>query len=74
MFPLFQDILQNAINLLNEYKSPLRVWLGQKLFYGIAQPKHLEIVLNSPHALTKESLYRFTEPVVGKGIFTAPGK
>lgn len=62
------------MELLKKYKSPLRVWLGPRLFYGIAQPKHLEIILNSPHALEKESLYRLTEPVVGKGLFTAAGK
>lgn len=67
---LFKDILQNIMKFFREYKSPSRVWIGQKLIYGIAQPQDLQILLNSPHALKKDSLSRFAEPVGGQGLFT----
>lgn len=57
--------------LFKKFKSPFRVWLGNRLFFGVSQPKDVEIVLNK--CLAKEQLYNFTTPVVGTGLFTAPG-
>ncbi|KAF5292049.1 hypothetical protein FQR65_LT11315 [Abscondita terminalis] len=66
------DILYNALKLTSHYKSPMRVWLGTKLFFAIYEPKDLETILNSPYALEKEELYKFAQPLVGTGLFTAP--
>ncbi|XP_031330391.1 cytochrome P450 4C1-like [Photinus pyralis] len=66
------DILQNVISLVSNFKLPVRVWLGQKLFYALVDPGDLEIIMNSPHALEKDELYQYAEPIVGTGLFTAP--
>ncbi|KAF5283095.1 hypothetical protein FQA39_LY17436 [Lamprigera yunnana] len=66
------DILSNVMEIKNKYQSPVRVWLGNRLFFAIWEAKDMEIILNSSHALTKEELYKFTECVVGTGLFTAP--
>ncbi|XP_031330686.1 cytochrome P450 4c3-like [Photinus pyralis] len=66
------DILDNVISLMRSFKLPVRVWLGQKLFYGVSDPEDLETIMNSPHALEKDELYQYAEPVVGTGLFTAP--
>ncbi|KAB0791109.1 hypothetical protein PPYR_02909 [Photinus pyralis] len=67
-----RDILHNVMSVVSDFKLPVRVWLGQKLFYGVVDPEHLEIIMNSPHALEKDELYQYAEPVVGTGLFTAP--
>lgn len=66
------DILENVIKLFKTYDTPVSVWLGHRLFFGIARPKDLEIVLNK--ALEKDGLYKFAKDALGCGIFTAPGK
>ncbi|KAK5638116.1 hypothetical protein RI129_012411 [Pyrocoelia pectoralis] len=65
------DILYNAVSLMRKFKTPLRVWLGHSLFFAITSPEDLEIIMNSPHALKKEELYKYAEPIVGTGLFTA---
>lgn len=66
------DILNNVMVLFQKFKPPVRVWLGQKLFYVLFDPGDLEIIMNSPHALEKDELYLFAKPIVGTGLFTAP--
>nr|QZM07480.1 cytochrome P450 monooxygenase CYP349R1 [Lasioderma serricorne] len=66
-----ENILNNVWILATTFKPPLAVWLGQKLFFAISSPQHLETIMNSPHALEKDSLYKFAEAVTGKGLFTA---
>ncbi|XP_031330392.1 cytochrome P450 4C1-like [Photinus pyralis] len=66
------DILNNVMVLFQTFKPPVRVWLGQKLFYALFDPEDLEIIMNNPHALEKDELYLFAEPFVGTGLFTAP--
>lgn len=60
--------------MVRKYPSPVRLWLGHRLFFTISKPAEYEVILNSPHALKKEALYKFAEPTVGTGLFTAPGE
>ena len=68
------DILSNTMKLFDDYDTQFRFWLGHKLFIGCAKPEELEVVLNSPKALEKEDLYKFTVPLLGKGLLSAPGE
>lgn len=60
--------------LVTTYKPAMRVWLGPELYVALSDPKYLEIVLNSPHALNKAKSYKFMVPLLGFGLLTAPGR
>lgn len=70
----FSDILNSAVSMMTSYKSPVRVWMGTRLFLTVTKPEEFEVVLNSPRSLEKEELYKFAEVLVGTGLFTASGK
>lgn len=63
-----------VVNLVKNYESPSRFWLGNRLFFAVYDPKNLEVVLNSSKALGKAYLYDFLKTVVGDGLFTAKRK
>ncbi|KAK9874351.1 hypothetical protein WA026_002701 [Henosepilachna vigintioctopunctata] len=66
-------IFQNILGILNDYPYDLsRIWLGTKLMFIVTEPEYLEIILNSPHCLEKEPLYRYARAFVGEGLFSAP--
>lgn len=50
-----------------------KVWLGNYLFITIYEPRHYEIIFNNPKALAKHDLYKHVKPLVGDGLFSAPG-
>lgn len=56
------------------YQPVSKTWLGNYLFFTLYEPRHLEIIFNHPKALAKHDLYKFIKPVVGEGLFSAPGK
>ena len=64
------DLLFNAYG---KYKLPGRVWVAHELYVALKNPEHIKIVLNSPNSLAKGDLYRFLKPIVGEGLFSAPG-
>lgn len=59
------------MHMFNTYPGIFRVWFGPRLFYAISDPKYYDILLTS--CLRKEPLYSKAEPIVGHGLFTAPG-
>lgn len=59
--------------IMRNYPEIGRVWLGHKLFYAITKPEYLEILFNSQNSLAKDELYKYAEPLVSYGLFTAPG-
>ncbi|KAF2896973.1 hypothetical protein ILUMI_09202 [Ignelater luminosus] len=63
------EIIDTIMKLTTTYKSPTRIWLGPKLYIAAWKPDQLEIILNQ--TLEKDELYKQTEIVVGKGLFTA---
>lgn len=70
----FADILTTLLKLCNRYKFPVKLWLGNRLFFGIADPQHLQIILNDQNSLDKNDIVKFLYPIFGKGLFAATGK
>lgn len=68
---LFLEIILCMEKLVSKYKSPVRLWVGQRLYSMVWKPEQLEVVLNK--ALNKDELYKQTEVVAGTGLFAAPG-
>lgn len=62
-----------VFKLARDYDTPVTIWLGHHLFFGITKPEHFEIIFTSPKALAKTDLYKFSQDVVGEGLFSAPG-
>ncbi|OXU24905.1 hypothetical protein TSAR_006903 [Trichomalopsis sarcophagae] len=67
-----EDILSKCQELLDTYPSPFRVWLADRLFYAVYDPEQLKTIFLSPKTIEKEELYKFAEPWLGTGLFTAP--
>lgn len=61
------------MELANTYESPIKISLGKLPFFIVTKPEHIEVMLNHPMALSKIYFYKFVKPVVGKGLFSAPG-
>ncbi|CAL1688579.1 unnamed protein product [Lasius platythorax] len=66
------EFLDTIIELAETYSSPLRFWIGNKLFIGINKPDQIQTILQNSRCLNKSVLYEFVEPVLGKGLLTAP--
>ncbi|XP_072763504.1 cytochrome P450 4c21-like [Anoplolepis gracilipes] len=64
------DLLDLAVKLAKDYSSPLKFWMGNKLFIGIYEPDQIKTVLQS--SVNKSIMYKMFEPVFGKGLITAP--
>ncbi|XP_033224632.1 cytochrome P450 4C1-like [Belonocnema kinseyi] len=67
-----EDILNKFKDIYDSYPSPLRVWLGDRLFIAVYDPEQLKTILLSPKAIEKDDLYKFARPWLGTGLFTAP--
>ncbi|XP_021940758.1 cytochrome P450 4C1-like isoform X1 [Zootermopsis nevadensis] len=66
------DVLSAISRLLRRYQTPTAFWFGPRLYVAVSRPADIEAVLTSPHALEKDPVYRFLEPWLGHGLFTAP--
>lgn len=58
---------------MHEYKPVTPIWLANTLFFAITKAEHLEIIFNHPESQGKHELYKFLKPLMGYGLFTAPG-
>lgn len=67
-----EDILNKFKDIYESYPSPLRVWLGNRLYIAIYEPEQLKAVFLSPKAIEKDDLYKFMRPWLGTGLFTSP--
>ncbi|XP_072763816.1 cytochrome P450 4C1-like isoform X2 [Anoplolepis gracilipes] len=56
--------------LAEDYSSPFKFWMGNKLFIGIYEPDQIKTILQS--SVDKSIIYKMFEPVLGKGLITAP--
>ncbi|XP_047368012.1 cytochrome P450 4C1-like [Vespa velutina] len=65
---------KQILNLGKNYQLLWRVWIGAKLFLVIENPEYIKTVLNSPNITDKSVEYEKLKPIVGDGLFTAPGK
>lgn len=61
------------MNLCDSYSLPAKVWLGNRLYFGVSEPEHLEIIFNHPKAVNKDKLVELIQPILGEGLFSAPG-
>ncbi|XP_044259068.1 cytochrome P450 4g15-like [Tribolium madens] len=68
-----EDILNVFIESLNPYPSPTRMWFGPRLVLFVKDPNQLQSILQSPKMTTKAFFYKFLEPFLGQGLFTASG-
>lgn len=66
-----EEVFQVIDDILNEYKSPAKAWLGPTLVILVDNPEDLKIVLNSPHCMQKPYIYDFLG--VSKGLMAASG-
>ncbi|CAL1678466.1 unnamed protein product [Lasius platythorax] len=66
------EFLDTIIKLIEKYSTPLRFWMGNKLFIIINKPDQIQTILQNSHCLDKSILYYFLESSLGKGLITAP--
>lgn len=58
--------------MIFKHKQPVKVWLGNRLFFGVYDAEHLETIFNDPKTMGKDELYKFVCPIAGYGLFSAP--
>uniref|UniRef100_A0A1B0CT03 Cytochrome n=1 Tax=Lutzomyia longipalpis TaxID=7200 RepID=A0A1B0CT03_LUTLO len=58
--------------MMKNYKSPLRWWIGTKMFVIVKKPEDMQIILNSPQCLSRAKVYKFFKSFVGDGILILP--
>lgn len=67
---------EGYLKIINElaenYASPFRIWIGNKLFIVIYEPDHIKTILQSRHCLEKNIMLEFFKPLLGMGLITAP--
>ncbi|XP_025263538.1 cytochrome P450 4V2 [Camponotus floridanus] len=66
------EFLNVMIKLINNYPSPFKLLMGNKLFIVIHKAKQIQEILENNKIVEKNILYKFIEPVFGKGLLTAP--
>ncbi|CAL1678463.1 unnamed protein product [Lasius platythorax] len=66
------EILDTLTELVEKYSTPLRLWMGNKLYIIINKPDQIQTILQNSHCLDKSVIYTLFEPVFGKGLLTAP--
>lgn len=60
--------------LSSEYTTPIRVWLGTKLFIYLDNVEDVEIALAAPECINREDSYQFLKEGLGvDGLFTLEG-
>ncbi|XP_044763822.1 uncharacterized protein LOC123320538 [Coccinella septempunctata] len=67
-----QQIHESIVEISNEYGPNYVIWLVHQVMAVIGKPEDLEKVLQSQYCVEKNELYRFTNDVVGTGLFSAP--
>lgn len=66
----FLEILDVFNEFNKAYGGPGKFWLGNRLFVYIDDPKHFEIILNTPTSLNKGDSYNFISESIGFGLIT----
>ncbi|XP_058808693.1 cytochrome P450 4C1-like [Phymastichus coffea] len=68
-----EETLNKILENVNNYDSPMRFWLGPKLFIILTEPQDYEVILGCQKASYKDPVYRFMEPFVGQGLVSGSG-
>ncbi|XP_033229027.1 cytochrome P450 4C1-like [Belonocnema kinseyi] len=61
-----------ALDIIERYASPSRVWFGNQLFVSISEPDQLKTILTSPKSMEKPVVYEFARPWFGNSLILAP--
>lgn len=70
-----KEILLYLDKMSANYATPLRLWLGTKLFIYLDNVEDVEIILAAPECINREESYQFMKEALGvDGIFTLEGK
>ncbi|KAF5277796.1 hypothetical protein FQR65_LT03776 [Abscondita terminalis] len=72
-FVIKANVVLTLSELMKEYKSPMKFFLGYHPVLALADPKSIEFFLTSNTILTKNFTYEFFEPWLGKGLLTSDG-
>lgn len=67
-----EEILNYILELMKQYETPVKVWIGPMLVLLIDKPEQLKTVLNSRNCLNKPYVYKFLD--VNFGLMSGPGK
>ncbi|KAG5894243.1 hypothetical protein JTB14_007870 [Gonioctena quinquepunctata] len=68
------ELMKTLLEIQRKSPGLTKIWLGPKLVYVVSEPEHIQIILNHPKAIEKDSMYRFLETILGCGLLTAPAK
>ncbi|XP_031335145.1 probable cytochrome P450 313b1 isoform X1 [Photinus pyralis] len=69
-----EDIFERLVKVVNNYPSPMRIWLGPKLVVAVKTAHQIEKIFTSSSASSKDDLYRFLKVFNGDSLFTSTGK
>ncbi|KAL3271099.1 hypothetical protein HHI36_021595 [Cryptolaemus montrouzieri] len=67
-----KDLFRTGIKYCVDYPNVMKYWLGPKLMIAVTKPEYLQIIMNHPDCLEKDSSYRFLKKYVGNGLISAP--
>lgn len=57
-----------------KYNSPIRIWLGTKLFVYVDNIEDVEAVLSSAECTNRDEIYQYLKEALGvNGVFTLEG-
>lgn len=57
-----------------KHNSPIRIWLGTKLFVYVDNVEDVEVVLSSAECTNREEIYQYLKEALGvNGVFTLEG-
>lgn len=56
-----------------KYACPTRIWLGPHFYMLVTDPDQVQTVLNAPQCLNRDMVYKFIQPLMGRGLVTLPG-
>ncbi|XP_063912043.1 cytochrome P450 4g15-like [Zophobas morio] len=68
-----EDIFQRAVNIISNYPSPMRFWLGHKLTIIFSEPEQASKILSSSNFSDKGEVYRFMKDFDGDGLISGSG-
>ncbi|XP_063924972.1 cytochrome P450 4C1-like [Zophobas morio] len=68
------EIAKRFMRLFDEHPELSKFWMGPELVFLVSKPEYLEVILNSPGTFEKIELYKYTKPILGDGMISAPVK
>lgn len=66
------ELLQMLMYYGDRYDHPTRIWVGPDLYLLTANPEEVQVLLNAPECLNRDTTYEFVKPLMGNGLVTLP--